>query len=132
MKKYCLRCGFVDGNGTLEKCPICQSTNWEDADLIILKDISKDPDFLEAMIELKKKDPIEYQLKISQFKTQLKQQESAKKMEEESKNQIRCPECGSIAIQTVNRGYSFWTGFLGSGSQRNVCQKCGYKWKPNN
>lgn len=60
----------------------------------------------------------------------LKQQENAKKMEEESKNQIRCPECGSTAIQTVNRGYSFWTGFLGSGSPRNVCQKCGYKWKP--
>lgn len=43
---------------------------------------------------------------------------------------IKCPKCGSTAIQTVNRGYSLMTGFLGSGSPRNVCQKCGYKWKP--
>ena len=41
-----------------------------------------------------------------------------------------CPICNSTSIQTVNRGYSFFTGFIGSGSPRNVCQKCGYKWKP--
>lgn len=42
----------------------------------------------------------------------------------------KCPECGSKNIQTVNRGYNFFTGFLGSNSPRNVCQNCGYKWKP--
>lgn len=46
------------------------------------------------------------------------------------RNTVKCPKCGSTAIQTVNRGYSLMTGFLGSGSPRNVCQKCGYKWKP--
>ena len=46
------------------------------------------------------------------------------------KNIVRCPNCGSTAIQTVNRGYSVLWGFLGSGSPRNVCQKCGHKWKP--
>lgn len=50
--------------------------------------------------------------------------------EERERNTIKCPKCGSTAVQTVNRGYSFWTGFFGSGSPRNVCQKCGYKWKP--
>lgn len=58
------------------------------------------------------------------------EQESSKKVEEEDKDVIRCPRCKSTSIQTINRGYSFWTGFLGSGSPRNVCQKCGYKWKP--
>ena len=131
MKKYCKICGFVDGEGNIDICPICKSTDWEDADLIALKEISNDTDFLEAMIELKKKDPIEYQLKISQFKANLQQQESQQKeQEEKSKNQIHCPRCKSTSIQTINRGYSFWTGFLGSGSPRNVCQKCGYKWKP--
>lgn len=58
-------------------------------------------------------------------------QESQQKEQEESvQNQIHCPKCNSTSIQTINRGYSFWTGFLGSGSPRNVCQKCGYKWKP--
>lgn len=117
-------------------CPACKKGILEDSVLThdefnLIEDISdSDRQFLEAMIELKKNDPIEYQLKISQFKTQLKQQESAKKKEEESGNQIHCPKCGSTTIQTVNRGYSFWTGFLGSGSPRNVCQKCGYRWKP--
>ncbi len=41
-----------------------------------------------------------------------------------------CPKCGSTSIATVNRGYSLFSGFIGSGSPRNVCQKCGYKWKP--
>ena len=44
---------------------------------------------------------------------------------------VKCPRCGSTQIATTNRGYSFYTGFLGSGSPRNVCQKCGYKWKPS-
>ena len=44
--------------------------------------------------------------------------------------QIHCPKCGSTNISTINRGYSLVTGFVGSGSARNVCQNCGYKWKP--
>ena len=49
---------------------------------------------------------------------------------ERERNTVKCPKCGSTAVQTVNRGYSFWTGFIGSSSPRNVCQKCGYKWRP--
>ena len=33
-------------------------------------------------------------------------------------------------ISIVNRGFSFLTGFIGSGSPRNACKRCGYKWKP--
>lgn len=52
------------------------------------------------------------------------------KERERERNTIKCPKCGSTAVSTVNRGYSFLTGFIGSSSPRNVCQKCGYKWKP--
>lgn len=45
-------------------------------------------------------------------------------------NIIHCPKCGSTHIATVNRGFSLLWGFVGSGDARNVCQKCGYKWKP--
>ena len=45
-------------------------------------------------------------------------------------NAVKCPKCGSTAIATVNRGFSIITGFIGSGSARNVCQKCGHKWDP--
>lgn len=56
--------------------------------------------------------------------------ETLAEAKERERNTVKCPKCGSTAIQTVNRGYSLMTGFLGSGSPRNVCQKCGYKWKP--
>lgn len=120
----------------LDECPECLCPlNKENISTIPdggwVKAISTDENFMKAMTELYENDPIEYQLKMSQFKANLKQQESSNKVEEvKSKNQIHCPRCKSTSIQTINRGYSFWTGFLGSGSPRNVCQKCGYKWKP--
>ena len=43
---------------------------------------------------------------------------------------VSCPKCGSTSIATVNRGYSLMWGIYGSGSPRNVCQKCGYRFKP--
>lgn len=45
-------------------------------------------------------------------------------------NVPKCPKCGSTSIATVNRGYSLFTGFIGSGKPMNVCQSCGYKFKP--
>lgn len=43
---------------------------------------------------------------------------------------VCCPKCGSTSIATINRGFSLVWGFLGSGSARNVCQSCGYKFIP--
>lgn len=43
---------------------------------------------------------------------------------------LTCPRCGSTAITTGQRGYSFLTGFLGSNKTVNRCGKCGYSWKP--
>ncbi|MFR2491761.1 MAG: hypothetical protein ACLS9B_14710 [Coprococcus comes] len=55
---------------------------------------------------------------------------STQSTQQHSSAQVTCPKCGSTSIATTNRGYSFFTGFLGSGKPVNVCQKCGYKWKP--
>ena len=43
---------------------------------------------------------------------------------------VRCPRCRSESIATINRGYSLFWGFIGSGSPMNVCQACGHKFKP--
>lgn len=88
--------------------------------------ISEDRDFIDAMIELKQKDIIEFKTKIAQFKVQIDAQEERERQE---KNKPKCPTCGSTSLATVNRGYSFLTGFLGSGKPMNVCQSCGHKWK---
>ena len=132
MSKICYFCGSTVDDENAEKCPYCFGSKFFKNKIEEeLSEISNDPDFVQAMTKLHDEDPIEYQLKISQFKMQKEQQKKhEKEQEEKSKNQIHCPRCKSTSIQTINRGYSFWTGFLGSGSPRNVCQKCGYKWKP--
>lgn len=89
--------------------------------------ISTDLSFIEAMIQLKEKDIIEYQLKLSQFKNQVEQKESTKVKED---NKVKCPKCGCTDLGVANRGFSLVTGFIGSGKSMNVCKKCGYKWKP--
>ena len=96
-------------------------------DLDVISRISNDNAFFQAMIDLKEKDIIEYNLKISQFKVQLQQQKSSAP---QSANTVRCPRCGSTNITAGQRGYSLLTGFAGSGSTVNRCANCGHKWKP--
>ncbi len=48
----------------------------------------------------------------------------------EQEGPVRCPKCGSTSVVTGARGFSIWTGFLGSGKTVNRCSKCGYKWEP--
>lgn len=89
------------------ECPICRNklinTNITIEDYQVIDSISDDITFLEAMIELKKNDPIEYQLKISQFKANLKQQESSK-VKEEDNNTPHCPYCNSTNIKKITTG----------------------------
>ena len=37
---------------------------------------------------------------------------------------IFCPKCGSTEYTLMNRGFSIWTGFLGSGKVKRVCNRC--------
>lgn len=99
-------------------------------DFLILCDISEDNAFLQAMIDLKKTDPIEYQLKMSQFRTQLEQQKSSKT---QNSTTPRCPNCKSINIKpisTLNRGASI--AMLGVFSKKIdksfECLNCKYTW----
>lgn len=117
------------------ECPICRNklinTNITIEDYQVIDSISDDITFLEAMIELKKKDPIEYQLKMSQFKVNLKQQESSKKVEED--NRPKCPTCGSTNIEKISLGKKAVGGALFGLFSSNVrksmhCKSCGYKW----
>lgn len=118
-------------------CPCCEKGVLEDSSLTfeefkIIDNVSdSDRQFLEAMIELKKNDPIEYQLKMSQFKTNLKQQESSKKVEED--NKPKCPTCGSTNIEKISLGKKAVGGALFGIFSSNVrksmhCKNCGYKW----
>lgn len=96
-------------------------------DLCTIRNISEEPNFIEAMIKLRQDDIIEYESRMSQFRTQVEQKEQ---IEQQKNNQIKCPKCGSTDIGVANRGYSVVWGFIGSGKSMNVCKKCGHKWKP--
>lgn len=93
----------------------------------ILRKISNDPSFMEAMNDLKEKDIVEYQLKISQFKSQLGQQESS--------NVPKCPTCGStnvskIAVtkRAVKIGLFGIFGAMDDAGKTYKCNGCGCKF----
>ena len=47
-------------------------------------------------------------------------------------NVLKCPKCGSTAVTTGQRGFSMWTGFLGSNKTVNRCGNCGCTFYPKN
>lgn len=80
------------------------------------------------MIDLKEKDVIEYNLKLSQFKATTTQQESAK-----SDNKPKCPHCKSTNIKSIsvfNRGASIamWGIFSKKINKSFECLDCKYTW----
>lgn len=134
MKRYCYICGYETNDENIIECPqcLCDDVFVSSEEEEELMKLSNDRKFTNAMIKLHDDDPIEYQLKISQFKANLKQQESSNKVEEDkSKNQIHCPKCNSTAITTGARGVSWFWGTIGSSKTVNRCANCGYTWKPN-
>ena len=89
----------------LDECPECLCPlNKENISTIPdggwVKAVSTDENFMKAMTELYENDPIEYQLKMSQFKANLKQQESSKKVEED--NKVHCPYCNSTNVNKIS------------------------------
>lgn len=91
-------------------------------EFVTIYKISKDQQFLKAMEDLKEKDPIEFQLKMSQFKANLSQAE-----EQESKsNKKKCPYCGHTEFTPVRKKWSFWAGFATNQTEL-ICNNCGKK-----
>ena len=104
--------------------------NLSKEDFDIITSISKDITFLESMINLKETDPIEFQLKLNQFKTQLQQQESSKIQNDTTP---RCPHCHSTNIKSIsglNRGASIamWGIFSKKINKSFECLDCKYTW----
>jgi len=104
-------------------------TNDEVNDIYCINRSNPDLQFLEAMIELKEKDPIEFQLKMQQFRTQTAQQKQIKQ-QESNKNVVKCPKCKSTSITTGARGVNFMWGLIGASKTVNRCANCGHTWKP--
>lgn len=129
-------CGAkLENIDNIEECPECLCPlNREHISPIPdgcwVKAISTDENFMKAMTELYEKDPIEYQLKISQFKTQVKQQEQAQESKREEENTIHCPYCNSTNVKKITTTSKavhtaiFGIFSMGRNSKQWHCNKC--------
>lgn len=83
--------------------------------------------FLEAMINLKQSDPIEFQLKMSQFKANLGQQESNKA---QTDNKVHCKYCNSTNVKKISGlskagSVALWGIFSKKVHNEFHCNNCG-------
>lgn len=136
MKWNCGLCGFVKDEkdpeyGNVELCPVCKSNDWRDMDVEFLKrNISDDSDFIEAMKNLRLGDPIEFRLKMSQFRAQVEQRENVRQAQQKNRptNTVSCPYCQSTNLSKISTGSRmFSTMMFGFGSK-----KLGKQWHCNN
>ena len=137
MKMECTSCHItLDKEELINKfnnvCPMCHEKNSYIEEYIMdIKRISNDPDFIQAMTKLHDEDPIEYQLKMSQFKANLRQQENSKKVEED--NKPKCPNCHSTNIKPIS-GTERAMSIIGLGmfskkiNKSFKCLDCKYTW----
>ena len=87
-------------------------------------EVSNNPQFIKAMMELHDTDIVEYTSKMSQFKSQVQKDDS---------NKPHCPTCGSTNIEKISFGKKAFGGAMFgifSSDVRNTmhCKNCGAKW----
>lgn len=124
--------------GNTSVCPYCDSelikADISEEDYILLgKATNNNRQLLDAMVDLHKKDVIEYELKMSQFRNQYEQSQRVEKQKQESYNIPKCPTCSSTDItristtaKVVNAGMF---GLFGNKRKKTFhCNSCKYEW----
>lgn len=104
-----------------------ENTSINSNDFWIIWNISQESSFLDAMIDLHDKDIIEYELKMSQFRTQVEQQKLYEQNQQHESSKVTCPKCGSTNIQILRKKFSLLTGFATNKVER-VCVNCKHTW----
>lgn len=126
------RNGYIDFYiDTATKCPYGHPiimTSMPDDDFTILAKISDSTDFYDAMIKLHDDDIIEYELKMSQFRSQVEAQEAEAERKKVEDSKPHCPYCNSTNLTKVSGTSRFASTLMfGIGSK-----KVGKQWKCNN
>lgn len=127
-------CGKSSDIGAIDKFKECggqmQDTGMTFDEYLIISKISQDKMFLQAMIDLKRSDPIEFQLKMSQFKANLGQQKSSNT---QTDNRPKCPTCGSTNLRKISTtskvtSVAMWGLFSQKVKKTWHCNNCKYEW----
>ena len=93
----------------------------------VLRDNDVSLELIDAMVELKDKDIIEFETKMLPFKESAARIEAEEERKYAEANKPKCPKCKSTNIQIVPRKWSFWTGVFTNKTDR-VCANCKHKW----
>lgn len=131
----CKNCGYTHNGNVMPdyNCPICQSKNYIPEDEYVIQKVSNNPDFLKAMRELKEKDIIEYELKMSQFRNQIEQKSSNTsniQSTHKQSNQPTCPFCKSSNVKKISGSskavsVALWGLFSQKVKKQWHCNNCG-------
>lgn len=118
-------------------CPCCKNVGLLDSvltedEFVIIQKCTQNRQVLESMIELKKSNIIDFELKLNQFKLQQEQAENIKEQQRES-SKPKCPHCHSTNIKSIsglNRSASIamWGIFSKKINKSFECKECGYTW----
>lgn len=105
---------FIAFSPSDDICPYCKekikSTHMDYDKFKDILSVSTDERFIDTMINLYNNDIIEYELKMSQFRTQYEQHQSIRKSQQmlnntqgqQTSNRPKCPTCGSTNIQKIS------------------------------
>ena len=143
MVKFCATCravgkhlpkspGYFDVIKDCSTCPICKnkfvdlSLTSEEYETIVYGN-NAPVELIDAMVELKDKDIIEFETKMAQFRASAAQIKAAEQKAEEEAKKPKCPKCKSTNVQIVPRKWSLFAGFATNKTDR-VCANCKYKW----
>lgn len=130
-------CMKAEKLANMTKCPLCgydglieKNITEKELDIIgIASDYNRQ--LLDAMIDLKEKNIIEYELKMTQFRNQVEQQKS--NAAQVQNNLPKCPTCGSTNIKKISASRKM-LGAIGFGLLSKTarsqweCNNCGNKW----
>lgn len=135
--------GVVNTNNSSEHvCKNCgkqmAETNLIFKEVGIISRISIDWNFYRAMMDLKDKDIIEFNLKLSQFESQIKQSQIANKQQNSTTQKMeervpKCPTCSSTNIKKIGTGERMGSvimfGILSKKINKTFkCNNCGHTW----
>lgn len=130
MRFICKECGYIyEGETPPNPCPVCKFSNTlVDEDMDVLRQLNCSQQLIDVMQKLRESDIIEYELKMSQFRTQYEQQKMQKQATQQSNTTTKCPRCGNTTFTPIKKKWSMWAGFA-TNQVELVCNNCGYKMK---
>lgn len=137
MKRYCYICGYETSDDIISECPqcLCNDVFVQSKDEEELMKLFDDRKLTDTMLELKKNNLVEFQLKLQQLKITKEQEKQIKqsKQQEGNDNKLHCPTCNSTKVKKISgtakvAGTAMFGLFSKIARSQFKCENCGYKW----